>query len=311
MRTIGRQARLNIISGVSGIALIVLAAPAGAQAAPTEKADTAPAQSPEWAGATDDIVVTGQRRVSTVQNTAAAISVLTADVLAASGTDSSMGLQFATPGLVVSQDHGLQTQIFIRGIGSNLQGIATGNSVATYVDGVYIPNSIQSAQGFTDIERIEILKGPQATLYGRNATGGAIIIVSSDPEFEYGGAADISYGNYNSITAHARVNIPVVSDRVAINIAGKVDRHDGYVKNLFKGTEIDYGRSEAIRGALKVVVSEDVEVVLRADYTHAVYSDVMKIYPRTASFYYTPPNTTTDTTPGTGLSLQLTPATPQ
>src|SRR3546814_19633432 len=82
-----------------------------------------------------------------------------------------MGLQFATPGLVVSQDHGLQTQIYIRGIGSNLQGIATGNSVSTYVDGVYIPNSIQSAQGFTDIERIEILKGPQATLYGRNATG--------------------------------------------------------------------------------------------------------------------------------------------
>src|SRR3546814_15880977 len=77
------------------------------------------------------------------------------------------------------------------------------------------------------------------------------------PEFEYGGAADISYGNYNSITAHARVNIPVISDRVAINIAGKVDRHDGYVKNLFKGTEIDYGRSEAIRGALKAVVSED------------------------------------------------------
>src|SRR3546814_7307645 len=90
---------------------------------------------------------------------------------------------------LVSQDHGLQTQIYIRGIGSNLQGIATGNSVSTYVDGVYIPNSIQSAQGFTDIERIEILKGPQATLYGRNATGGAIIIVSSDPEFEYGGAA--------------------------------------------------------------------------------------------------------------------------
>src|SRR3546814_16953845 len=79
-----------------------------------------------------------------------------------------------------------------------------------------------------------------------------------DPEFEYGGAADISYGNYNSITAHARVNIPVISDRVAINIAGKVDRHDGYVKNLFKGTEIDYGRSEAIRGALNAVVAEDV-----------------------------------------------------
>src|SRR3546814_423261 len=151
-----------------------------------------------------------------------------------------MGLQFATPGLVVSQDHGLQTQIYIRGIGSNLQGIATGNSVSTYVDGVYIPNSIQSAQGFTDIERIEILKGPQATLYGRNATGGAIIIVSSDPEFEYGGAADISYGNYNSITAHARVNIPVISYRVAIIIAGKVDRSEENKSELQSLMRISY-----------------------------------------------------------------------
>src|SRR3546814_12105232 len=82
-----------------------------------------------------------------------------------------MGLQFATPGLVVPQDHGRQTQIYIRGIGSNLQGIATGNSVSTYVAGVYIPNSIKSAQGFTDIDSIEIPKGTQATLYGRNATG--------------------------------------------------------------------------------------------------------------------------------------------
>lgn len=71
---------------------------------------------------------------------------MSADALEATGTNSSMSLQFATPGVTISQDLGLQTQIYIRGIGSNLQGIATGNSVATYVDGVYIPNSIQSAR---------------------------------------------------------------------------------------------------------------------------------------------------------------------
>src|SRR5690606_16413871 len=102
-----------------------------------------------------EVVVTGQRRESTVQNTAAAIDVISAEDLAATGTDATTELQFATPGLTVSQDLGLQTQVFIRGIGSNLQGIATGNSVSTYVDGVYIPNSIQAAQNFLDIERVE------------------------------------------------------------------------------------------------------------------------------------------------------------
>ncbi len=223
---------------------------------------------------------------------------MSADALEATGTNSSMSLQFATPGVTISQDLGLQTQIYIRGIGSNLQGIATGNSVATYVDGVYIPNSIQSAQQFTDIERVEVLKGPQATLYGRNATGGAIIVVSSDPKFEYGGAATLSYGNYDAISAQARVNIPIVSDRLALNLAGQVRSRDGYVKNLFTGADINYERARAIRGALRAVLTDNLEVVLRADYTYSVASDVYKLFPRTASYYYTPPNTIADQTPG-------------
>ena len=246
----------------------------------------------------DDIVVTGQRRTTTAQNIGAAISVLGADALAASGTNSSMALQFATPGVTISQDLGLQTQIYIRGIGSNLQGIATGNSVATYVDGVYIPNSIQSAQQFSDVERVEVLKGPQATLYGRNATGGAVLVVSALPSFDFGGSADLSYGNYNAIAAHARVNVPVIADRLAFSIAGQVSRRDGYVRNLFTGNDIGYDRSQAIRGSIRAVLTDRLELILRGDYTHSVASDVYKLFPRTASYYYTPPNTIANQTPG-------------
>lgn len=293
----GRFQRMGAMLGASSLALIVASNAAHAQtAAPTPES---PAPAADEAPSSDrDIIVTGQRRASTVQNTAAAISVLTADQLASTGTNSSMSLQFATPGVTISQDLGLQTQIYIRGIGSNLQGIATGNSVATYVDGVYIPNSIQSAQQFTDVERVEVLKGPQATLYGRNATGGAIITVSADPKFEYGGAADFSYGNYNAIAAHGRVNIPIIADRLALSIAGQVSTRDGYVKNLFTGNDINYEKSQAIRGALKAVLTDNLEVVLRADYTHSVASDVYKLFPRTSAYYYTPPNTIADQTPG-------------
>ena len=244
-----------------------------------------------------EIVVTGQKRVSTVQNTAATINVISAETLQATGTTGTTTLQFATPGLMVAQDLGLQTQIFIRGIGSNLQGIGTGNSVSTYIDGVYIPNSIASAQQFTDVERVEVLKGPQATLYGRNATGGAISIVTAEPKFTLSGSADVAYGNYDALTTHARVNIPIVADRVALSLATQTTRHDGYVKNLFKGTRLNYENVKGVRGALKVVLTEDVDVVLRGDYTDIVESDVYKLRPDTSYYYITPPSTLANPVP--------------
>jgi len=244
-----------------------------------------------------EIVVTGMKRTSTVQNTGATINVISAETLQATGTTGTTTLQFATPGLVVAQDLGLQTQIFIRGIGSNLQGIGTGNSVATYVDGVYIPNSIASAQQFTDVERVEVLKGPQATLYGRNATGGAISIVTSQPKFTFSGKADISYGNYDALTTHALVNIPIVEDRMAFSIATQTTKHDGYVKNLYTGNRLAYEDVKGVRGALKAVLTDDIDIVVRGDYTDIVESDVYKLRPATSYYYITPPSTLANPVP--------------
>lgn len=266
---------------LSGVAFAALGAPAYAQTASINTG----------AGpAVGEIVVTGQRRISTVQNTAASINVVSAEQLQATGTTSSVNLQFATPGLNVSQDLGLQTQIYIRGIGSNLQGIATGNSVATYLDGVYIPNSIQSAQTFNDVERVEVLKGPQATLYGRNATGGAILIVSKTPTFQNSGEADISYGNYNTVAAHLSANMPLIKDRLAMNLALQMQRHDGYVENLFTGKKLNYENIKGVRVSLRGVITDDLDVVVRADYTDLLESDVYKLLPGTSVYYYTPPN---------------------
>lgn len=258
-------------------------------------AATAPADNQ---GATvGEVVVTGQKRTSTVQNTAATVNVLTAQTLAAQGVTGSTGLQFSTPGLVISQDLGLQTQIFIRGIGSNLQGIGTGNSVATYVDGVYIPNSIASSQQFTDVERIEVLKGPQATLYGRNATGGAISIVTAEPKMRFGGAVDVDYGNYNELTTHLLVNVPLIADRLALSVATQTTRHDGYVRNLYDGKDLNYEDVKGVRLGLKAVVSDNAYLVLRGDYTDILESDVYKAMPSTSYYYLTPPSTLANPVP--------------
>ena len=276
--------KLAILSGVAMATFL------GSRAAAAPAADGT-------LGSVSEIIVTGQKRSSTLQNTAATINVISAETLAATGTTGTTTLQFATPGLMVSQDLGLQTQVFIRGIGSNLQGVGTGNSVSTYIDGVYIPNSIASAQQFTDVERIEILKGPQATLYGRNATGGAISIVTREPKFDFGGSADVSYGNYGALTTHLAVTVPLLEDKIAFSLATQTTKHDGYVRNLFDGKRLNYEDVKGVRGALKFVLSSDVDVVLRADYTKILESDVYKVIQPTSYYYITPPSTLANPVP--------------
>lgn len=233
----------------------------------------------------EEVVVTGLRRQTTVQNTGAVIEVLSSKKLEAGGVSGSMSAQFAVPGVLISQDLALQTQVYIRGIGSNLQGIAISNSVATYLDGVYLPNVIQAAQSFNDIERVEVLKGPQATLYGRNATGGAINIISKEPSLDFSAAADVSIGNHEAYSARASVNGTILEGKIAGRIAIQHSQHAGYATNLFNGREILGDMLYGIRGALKFFVSENVDIVVRADYVHEKTGDLYKLLPSTSVYY--------------------------
>lgn len=232
-----------------------------------------------------EIVVTGLRRSATAQDTAAAISVLNADQLDKTGVQGTATLQFQTPGLLVSQDLGLQTQVYIRGIGSNLQGIATANSVSTYLDGVYLPNTTQTNQSFNDIERIEVLKGPQATLYGRNATGGAINIVTQEPSRQMEGKADISYGNYNDVNLRGSISGPVVEDVLLARFSAQYENRDGYYRNLYTGHNIANLRIAGFRAALKFIPASNFDIVLRGDYTYTESGDFLKLRPATSVYY--------------------------
>lgn len=232
-----------------------------------------------------DIVVTGLRRSNTAQDTAAAISVLSADQLDKTGVQGTATLQFQTPGLVVSQDLGLQTQVYIRGIGSNLQGIATANSVSTYLDGVYLPNTTQTNQSFNDIERIEVLKGPQATLYGRNATGGAINIVTQEPSADLEGRGDISYGNYNDLNFRGSISGPVVKDVLLARVSAQYQKRDGYYRNLFTGNDIAGLQIAGVRAALKFLPTSNLDILLRADYAYSESGDFLKLRPITSVYY--------------------------
>ncbi len=251
-----------------------------AHAQQAANSDTDTQASPDEADAQDnggDIVVTAMRRETSLQNVPASIAALSSSQLEKSGITDSGGLQYQVPGLMIAKDSGQQAQIYIRGVGNNLQGISAGNSVATYVDGVYVPNSIQVFQEFNDVERIEVLKGPQATLYGRNATGGAINIISSDPSFTASGKGDISFGNYNAFTARASINAPIVDDTLALRVSVQSAYHKGYNENIYLGQRMQGQSSTGVRAALRWKVSPDFEAILRADYSNSNNTDYLKI----------------------------------
>lgn len=275
--------KIRLLCGVASCACLILSSAVTAQSAPDQSSDTLTEQQADVAAATsaagdpqyDEILVTAERRVSSVQDISASIQVLGGDSLAAVGIVDTENLQVRVPGLVTSRLGGPTQRPYLRGIGNDLYGIASGNSVATYVDGVYVPNSTQSFQALNDLERVEILKGPQAVLYGRNATGGTILITSRKPEFTFGANGDISYGNFNDFQVRGGVTGPI-SDRVAVRLAAQYLDRDGFGKNLPSGKDQDFFRNFAVRGSLLANLTDTLTALLSVDYSKVETGDYVK-----------------------------------
>lgn len=248
----------------------VLMASAGfvaGEAAAQEAAPPAEGALQVGAGSADDrdIVVTAGRVPATAQSTALTVNVLSAKNLEASGVVDTTQLQTQVPNLQFQSATGTSF-VYLRGIGSAVFGIFGGNSVATYIDGVYVPQQNAAAQNLLDVDRVEVLRGPQATLYGRNATGGAILINSARPEFDVSGSADAQYGNYNAWRLRGVVNVPL-SDDVALRVSGVHSRRDGYSTNLTDGSGFDTSDYWGVRTALRYRPSDRLDMTLTGSYT--------------------------------------------
>lgn len=230
-----------------------IAAPAFAQDASTESEDQAGIQ---------DIIVTAQRREESVQKASISISVLSAETISKAGVSQAQNLAESVPGLQIGQG-GAATQIYIRGVGDYGSSAGTNPAVAFNVDGVYVPRPSGIEGNFYDLERVEVLKGPQGTLYGRNATGGAINVITAKPKLgvtEMRGM--IEYGNYDRIGADAAVNLPI-GDTFALRVAGQVIHRKGYVTYNF-----DTDIRQSIRAQALWQPSDALSIRVSGDYTH-------------------------------------------
>ena len=198
----------------------------------------------------DVVVVTANRREELLQRVPIAVTAVTAADLSASGVVSNTQLARKAPSLQMTYTGGALLP-YIRGIGSNNPSPGDETPIATYIDGVYQSRSYATNFSFNNIQRVEVLKGPQGTLFGRNAAGGLIQVITKDPVHEVGGEVSASYGNYDTFSLQSYTT-GGITDSVAADLALYYSNQGrGYGKNVFTGNE--YGKNEdfAVRSKWK------------------------------------------------------------
>lgn len=213
---------------------------------------------------TGDIIVTAQKRAESLQRVPLAISAFSGDTLAQRNIGDLPQIATIVPSVNIQQRLGFGV-VTIRGIGFDQLTAGADSSVAIHQDGVYQARPTTALSGFFDVERVEIARGPQGTLYGRNATGGAVNIISRKPTAEPSGYLDISYGNYNALTAEGALSGPLAGDKILARLAVKIDQHDGYGTNLKTGRDVDSLNSRAARLTLEFRPTEDLRVTIAGD----------------------------------------------
>jgi iron complex outermembrane receptor protein len=207
----------------------------------------------------EEIVVTATRQPETAQRTALAISVLSGSDLAERGVTQPKDLSAEVPGLSISTQG--DAQIFIRGVGTDAANPQSDGSVAFNLDGVFISNQIAINSLFFDINRVEILKGPQGTLYGRNASGGALNVITNNPVIgQSGGNVSLEVGDYGLITTEGAANLPV-NDQLAFRAAYSFARHEGYLSDGY-----DDEKQGGVRLKALYVPIESLTALLTLDY---------------------------------------------
>jgi iron complex outermembrane recepter protein len=208
-----------------------------------------------------EIIVTAQRREENLQKAAIAVSAVSADQLVRGGVTDTTQLTNLVPSLQIAKAAGPYALFYLRGVGNFNANALSDSAIAFNIDGVFVARPSSTGGVLYDIDRIEVLKGPQGTLYGRNATGGAVNVITRKPQLgKFGGDASVSYGNYDAIQFNGALNAPL-GERAAVRVAGQYVKHDGYMSD---GTSDQNDLSGRIQ--LKFEASDAITINLGGDY---------------------------------------------
>ena len=198
--------------------------------------------------AIEEVIVSAEKRNESLQDVSISVTALTEDVLETKNITDFVGLSAIAPGVTVAKNEGYKTIISIRGVGDETnQNAIAAPSVALHMDGIFIASKFSLRTDFIDLERIEVLRGPQGTLFGQNSTGGTINVISQKPSFdETKGKIDLAIGNYGLTKFRGAVNIPL-SDKVATRMSVVSTDRNGFSKNILNNQDLDDANHTSLR----------------------------------------------------------------
>ncbi len=251
---------MNITSGfraglVASASLIgLLAAPALAQNAQAE--DTG----------VEEIVVTAQRTAQSLQDVPIAVTAFDAKALQRQQINNPLDIQLTLPNITFTKGNFTGASFTIRGIGDLCVGVTCDSATAIHSEGMPLFATRLFEAEFFDLERVEVLRGPQGTLFGRNATGGVVNFVNAKPQMDaIHAAGEVEYGNFNSLRLKGMFNLPI-TDNLAVRLAGTYLRRDGFTQNVFNNTRVDGRDLWAIRGSIRWQPTDDTTIDAMAYY---------------------------------------------
>ncbi len=228
--------------------------------------DKAVQPAPAASTALDEIIVTATKREQTLQDVPISVSVTGALAVERAQIRDLIDLQSLVPSLKVSQFNSVgQTNFVIRGFGNGNGNDGIESSVGVFIDGVYRSRSSAALDDLPEIERIEVLRGPQSTLFGKNVSAGAISIVTKKPEFEFGGKAEVSLGNFGLKQVKGTITGPI-SDTLALRVSGSVNKRDGYATNVITGNDVNNRDRWSMRADALWLPNDKTSIRMIADY---------------------------------------------
>jgi len=246
-------------SGGSAASLALLASPLTTITSPVYASDFL-----------EEVVVTARKREESVQDTPIAISAFTGEGLELRGVDDLSGLNNFAPNLVLRQSPNnsgvTNAAVYIRGIGQNDFTPVSDPGVGIYVDGVYLGRSVGAVLDLVDVERVEVLRGPQGTLFGRNTIGGAVSLTSKTPAEEFGGKIDVKVGTDDRRDIKASFDLPI-SDTLLTRISLASFQQDGYVTRVGDGKDLGDDNTKAARFTALWLASDDLKITVSGDYS--------------------------------------------
>jgi iron complex outermembrane recepter protein len=260
----------HTLLGVSSSLALLLCAGLGTASLPRSAfaADTAvDASATDSTGLQEIVVTAAKTSAASAQKTPIALSAFSGNELEKSQVVNLKDLVAAAPGLSIAQSTA-NTEIYIRGIGTNNVGPGSDPDVTMQIDGVYIARPSAASNDFVDIDRIEVLRGPQGTLYGRNAVGGTINIISKQPSDTLTGQNTLTVGNYAEVEYQSYISGPLISHELQGSLAVSYLRHNAYLENIDPtGNDINNANHGGVRGQLRWEPSDDITASTRFDWT--------------------------------------------